>query len=147
MEFFGIIYLVGIVSGLLLLCLGYYALQVVPQLRRLYGSQRSSKVIFGIYSILNILAAFTWFAILVEALPLPTRIPLFDYGAVFAGLLLLVLVPLGLLSIYLIGRKSSRETTLAFRRYFLFSKILSIVSCVPGILVILFYLLLGISNR
>lgn len=146
-SFYSIILPVGIVAGILLVCLGYYFLKLFPQTSQVSENQNSNQVIFWIYSILNIVAAFTWFSVLIEILPLPIRIPLFDYGAIITGLLLLVLIPLGLLSIHLIGRRSIGGIALVFRRYVLFSKIFLVISLIPGILAIIFYLLLAMSNR
>jgi hypothetical protein len=104
------------------------------------GASRARRA-FGLFTLLNITAVWGWFSAICDG-TIPMRIPVFDYGAPLAFVSLVLLVPAALIARPFIVASSELAELRATRLYLRWSTLFVVVSLVPGLLIILFYLLL-----
>jgi len=111
-----------------------------------HQSKRSGvRRVLGFFTALNAAAAWGWFAAVCDA-RLPLRIPIFDYGAPLTFVSLVLLVPTALIVRPLTTRSVELTRLRATRRYLWWSSIFLVVSLVPGLLIILFYVLVAFGS-
>jgi hypothetical protein len=90
-----------------------------------------TKLVFGLYTALNLLAALLWILIVFE-ITSRTRNPISDIGVPIGLISLFFLVPLGAVSIWLLNRRRKESIPSSRKTYFLLSKIFLFISWLPS---------------
>ncbi len=136
MWFVYLIYPVGLLSFAIAVILFKYFYHVVFKSPDIIQISSNSKAKFYFYSTVNLLILAVWILFAVESSPYSNRVS--DYGAPYGGMLLLAVIPVSLIvSSFLNTDEANRR--LEFYRYIALSKLLWLISLVPGTVVILFY--------
>jgi hypothetical protein len=107
-----------------------------------------SKLVFRLYTILNLLAALVWILIFVERTS-RTRNPISDIGVPIGLISLFFLVPLSAVSIWLLTRRRKEPIPRSWATYFLLSKIFLFLSWLPSWIPMIFVagiVSLGVSH-
>ena len=144
MWFIYLIYPVGLLCAAIILILFKYFYDILSKSTQILDISSSSKSKFYFYSSINLLIILVWFLFALEISPYKNRIS--DYGAPYGGLLLLILIPVSLVISAFIKTESANFRK-EFYRYIALSKLLWLLSLVPGTVVVLFYGLYMMSDR
>jgi len=142
MWFIFIIYPVGLLSIALIIPLSKYFYDIYPKLNPLFYNDNSTRLKFYFYTAINLLIITVWIQFAVESSPLQNTVS--DYGAPYGGVLLLLLIPFSFIFSYLI---KSNNNLVGYYRYITLSKLLWVLSLIPGSVVVLFYGLIMFTDR
>lgn len=144
MWFIYLIYPVGLFALALVLILCKYFYNVLSNNSQILEISSSSKAKFYFYSAINLIVMIVWILFAVESSPLKNRVS--DYGAPYGGLALLLIIPVSLVISTYINTKTANKN-LEYYRYIAVSKLLWLISLIPGIMVVLFYGLYMFSGK
>lgn len=142
MWFIFIIYPVGLLSIALIVPLSKYFYDIYPKLNQPFYNDNSTRLKFYFYTAINLLIITVWILFAVESSPLQNTVS--DYGAPYGGVLLLLLIPFSFIFSYLI---KSNNNLVGYYRYITLSKLLWVLSLIPGSVVVLFYGLIMFTDR